>query len=149
MESKIEGVIITDLKVIYHEKGSIYHCLKESDESFRSFGESYFSRIKNGHIKAWKRHLKMICNLVVPYGKVKFILIDFREGSATRGKKMAIILGPDNYKRLTIPPGIWYGFKGIGEEESIIHNLASIEHDPDEQENIPLESFLDVDWSNG
>ena len=40
--------------------------------------------------------------------------------------------GINRYSRLTIPPRIWFGFKGLGKPESIIINLANIQHDPKE-----------------
>tara|TARA_B110000211_G_scaffold72789_1_gene84498 strand:- start:10536 stop:10976 length:441 start_codon:yes stop_codon:yes gene_type:complete len=146
MESNIEGVIITHLKQISHEKGDIYHGLKKSELSFEDFGESYFSFINYNEIKAWKRHFKMVCNLVVPAGDIEFILYDKRETSSTNGKVMRIILGVNNYKRITIPPGVWYGFKGLSQRENLLHNIASIEHDPNEQENVPLNTFSNLIW---
>ncbi len=146
MRSNIHGVIVTNLRQIFHEKGDIYHGLKKSEPSFESFGESYFSFIYYNEIKAWKRHFKMICNMVVPYGKVEFILFDKRESSPTKGEIMKIILGTNNYKRITIPPGIWYGFKGLSKDKSILHNISNIEHDPNEQENVPLNTFRNLVW---
>ena len=146
METNIQGVIVTSLKQISHEKGDIYHGIKQSESSFKSFGESYFSFINYNEIKAWKRHHKMVCNIVVPVGEVELILFDQRETSITKGEKMNINLGASNYKRITIPPGIWYGFKGVSQNENLLHNLASIEHDPDEQENVPLNTFSNIVW---
>ncbi|PQJ73792.1 dTDP-4-dehydrorhamnose 3,5-epimerase family protein [Polaribacter gangjinensis] len=146
MISNIQGVIVSDLKQIYHEKGDIYHFMKRSEFSFQGFGESYFSFIKFNEIKAWKRHLKMVCNIVVPIGMVKFILIDFRDNSSTKGEKFTIILGSNNYKRITIPPGIWYGFKGLSEDVNLLNNISDIEHDPNEQENIPINTFNNISW---
>ena len=74
METNIQGVIVTSLKQISHEKGNIYHGIKQSESSFKSFGESYFSFINYNEIKAWKRHHKMVCNIVVPVGEVELIL---------------------------------------------------------------------------
>jgi len=146
MESTIEGVILTELRQISHEKGDIYHGLKKSEASFDVFGESYFSFINYGEIKAWKRHFKMICNLTVPVGQVEFVLYDLREDSSTKGTVMKVVLGENQYRRLTVPPGIWYGFKGVSEGKNLLHNLANIEHDPDEQENVPFETFENIDW---
>ncbi|PQJ21106.1 dTDP-4-dehydrorhamnose 3,5-epimerase family protein [Tenacibaculum sp. SG-28] len=145
MDTSIEGVILTDLKRIPHPKGDIYHGLKKNEDSFNGFGESYFSFINYGEIKAWKRHFKMICNIVVPIGKIEFALYDLREKSATKGKFMKIELGEENYKRITIPPGIWYGFKGLG-SNNMLHNLANIEHDPEEQENVKIGTFKNLKW---
>ena len=59
---------------------------------------------------------------------------------------MKLIIGEKQYRRLTIPPGIWYGFKGLSEEKNLLHNISNIEHDPDEQENVPLETFNNITW---
>ncbi len=89
----------------------------------------------------------MLVNLVVPLGKVGFTLIDTRKNSPTLGLQESIILTTENYVRLTIPPLIWFGFKGLHEGENMVMNVASIEHDTDEYENVPVSSF-DFDWNS-
>ena len=75
----------------------------------------------------------MICNLFVPSGSVKFVFYDDREESSDfRGIK-EFTLSKENYGRLVISPGIWFGFSGIAESaESIILNVSNIKHDPAE-----------------
>ncbi len=34
--------------------------------------------------------------------------------------------------RLTVPPKVWFGFKGISKNESTILNLANVQHNPKE-----------------
>ena len=88
----------------------------------------------------------MWLNLVVPIGSVKFVLLDQRENSKTNGKFFEITLNPqNNYKRLTIPPGITFGFKGVGSDINLVLNVASIEHDPDEMQNFDL-NIIDYNW---
>lgn len=148
----IEGVIVTPLKQIYHPKGDVFHAMKCVDPGFDGFGEAYFSSIIQGLVKAWKCHSKMTLNLVCIVGKIHFVLYDGRENSPTRGEFMEITLSPespDMYRRLTIPPGVWMAFVGIGEGKSILLNVANIPHDPAEQVNIPIEeSGIDFDFSN-
>jgi dTDP-4-dehydrorhamnose 3,5-epimerase len=144
----INGVILKPTKIIFNSKGDIYHGIKISDEGFNGFGEAYFSSIIGGEIKAWKRHHKMTLNLVVPTGIVKFVLYDGRLESETYQNIMEIILSIDNYLRLTIPPGIWVGFKGLSSNLNLILNVANIEHDPTEQENILDENLsIGYDWN--
>lgn len=140
----IEGLYITPLKQISHPKGDILHGLKKTDPGFVDFGEAYFSSIKQGDIKAWKRHSRMTLNLIVPEGEVKFVLYDDRENSKTAGKFQEMILSKNNYNRLTIPPKIWMGFQGIGPGLNLLLNIADIEHDPNEQENVPHENSVIV-----
>ena len=147
----MEGVIITPLKQIYHPKGDVFHAIKSFDLGFEGFGEAYFSSIKGGLTKAWKRHSRMTLNLVCIVGKIHFVLYDEREQSASFGEYMEVTLSPESpetYRRLTIPPNVWMAFTGIAEEKSILLNVANIPHDPNEQENIPIEeSHIKFDFT--
>jgi dTDP-4-dehydrorhamnose 3,5-epimerase len=138
----IDGVVITPLKRILHEKGDIYHAMKKSETSFFSFGEAYFSSVNCNDIKGWKKHSKMVLNLVVPVGSVRFVLFDDRKESITNGNYIDVTVSSDNYIRLTIPPGLWVAFQGIGKKLNLLLNIASIEHDPSESVTAPLNSIF-------
>lgn len=144
--TEIEGVELTSLKIIDNPKGNIYHSMKASDNGYCGFGEAYFSSIGYNTVKAWKRHHRMTLNLTVPVGRVKFVLFDGRDQSPTKGNLMDVILSLENYKRLTVPPGVWMGFKGLSEGLNLLLNIADIEHDPNEQENVPLEQ-VDINYN--
>ncbi|MEN7549784.1 dTDP-4-dehydrorhamnose 3,5-epimerase [Rapidithrix thailandica] len=141
----IEGIQITPLKVIPGELGDIYHAFKRSDEGFEGFGEAYFSNVKTGTIKGWKKHSRMILNLVVPVGAIKFVLFDDREGSPTQGMYNEFVHSLENYNRLTVPQGVWMAFQGVGNGQNMLLNIASIPHDPQESENQPLEA-IQYEW---
>lgn len=145
MDKLIDGVILTSLKQICHPKGNIYHALKSSDNGFESFGEAYFSTVNCNDIKGWKKHTEMVLNLVVPIGEIEFVLYDDRENSSTYKKFFSVKLSKDNYKRLTIPSGIWMAFKGYGSELNMLLNIASIEHNPSESISKELEE-IKYDW---
>jgi dTDP-4-dehydrorhamnose 3,5-epimerase len=137
----IEGVIITPLNIIKNSKGDIYHVLKKSDDTYTSFGEAYFSSINEYEIKGWKRHFIMTLNIVVPIGEIMFVLYDDRMESSSIGKFFSLKISNTNYCRLTVPPGVWMAFKGIGSGSNLLMNTASIPHDPNESENCGIESF--------
>jgi dTDP-4-dehydrorhamnose 3,5-epimerase len=139
MDSIVElgtGAIVTPLRRIAHPKGDIYHGLKASEDSFKGFGEAYFSTVLPGVAKGWKQHTRMTLNLVVPVGAIEFHLRSADGQLADR-----IQLGELHYARLTVPPGVWVAFTGIGESLNLLLNVASIPHDPDEAVNMPLEHF--------
>jgi len=137
----IEGVILSPLMKISHPKGDIFHGIKKSDNGYVGFGEVYFSMIKCDEIKGWNRHKMMTMNLVVPIGKVTFIIYDDRQRSSSKGSFNKIELSPDNYQRLTIPPGLWCAFKGKSSGTNLIMDLVDIEHDPNEIERQHLNQF--------
>ena len=136
----IEDVLLTPLRVIKGESGDVMHALKQQEESFQGFGEAYFSTIHPRAVKGWKKHRKMVLNLIVPVGTIKFVLYDARLSSKTYQAIQEIILSPKNYQRLTVPPGIWMAFQGMGESANILLNIASIQHDPLEADNLPVQN---------
>ena len=136
MNLNMNQIIIKPLKKINMEEGDVLHALKSSEVEFHGFKEAYFSTIKKNKIKAWKRHLMMTMNLIIPVGRVQFNFYD-------NNKKLLknTIVGEDNYCRITVPPMIWFGFKGLSSQTSYILNISNEPHDPLEVEREPL-SFL-------
>ena len=135
----MDGVVLSPMKQIFHPKGDIFHGMKKSDEGFAGFGEAYFSTINKDDIKGWKKHTKMTMNILVPMGEIE--LVTFNEELK---EFFSVKLSPDNYHRLTVQPGIWMAFRGLGEYNMLL-NIASIEHDPDEAINIALDEIV-YEW---
>ena len=133
----MDGVILTPLKKIQHPKGDIFHAMKKTDLGFYGFGEAYFSTIKHNNVKGWKKHNKMTLNLIVISGEVEFVVYDESDFLVTK-------LSVNNYQRLTIKPDLWLAFRGVG-TENILLNLANIEHNSTESENIDLDS-INYSW---
>jgi dTDP-4-dehydrorhamnose 3,5-epimerase len=130
------GAEVTPLRRIANPKGDVFQGLKAVDESFRGFGEAYFSTVLAGVTKGWKRHNVMTLNLIVPVGT-----IDFHLRSENGQLTDCVRLGREFYARLTVPPGLWVAFSGIGSDLNLLLNVASIPHDPEEAVNVPLTHF--------
>jgi len=128
----LDGMIKTDLKIISTERGSVMHALKISEIGFNNFGELYFSTVKKDAIKAWKLHQQMTLNIIAPVGRVLFCFLDVREKSNTFNKTYKIEMSQTPYYRLKIPPGIWFGFKGIDPGLNLICNVADMIYDSNE-----------------
>jgi dTDP-4-dehydrorhamnose 3,5-epimerase len=141
----IEGVICTQLRIIDHPMGPVLHGMKARDRGFAGFGEAYFSTVLPGAIKGWKKHKKMTLNFVVPSGSIRVVVYDDRVDSPTYKTFGEWKLSADNYCRLTIPPHVWVGFQGLGQNLNLLLNIASIEHDPSEAENRDL-NFINYQW---
>jgi dTDP-4-dehydrorhamnose 3,5-epimerase len=144
----IDGVVVTPLRQIADERGKVMKMLSRTDPTFREFGEIYFSCVHPGAIKGWHVHTRMTLNYAVPHGRIKFVLYDDREQSPTRGRFQEIFMSPDNYCLVTVPPLVWNGFKGYGDEMAIVANCASIVHDPEEIRRLdPFDPAIPYDWS--
>ena len=125
--SLLDQIQMTPLRRISTNGGDVLHAMKSTEGSFHGFGEAYFSWVDSNVVKAWKQHLEMTINLVVPLGKVRFVFHD-PESSFFREE----LIGEQNYQRLTVPQGIWFGFQCCSEVASLVLNLASITHNPKE-----------------
>ena len=135
----IKDVLITELDVINTLGGNVMHAMKKNSIGYAGFGEGYFSQIDKDAIKAWKRHKRMILNLVVPVGEIKFVLFDDRDKLNTQFQEITI--SRSNYCRLTIPPMIWMGFQGLSLNGSMLLNISNIEHDPDEVSRLKIDKI--------
>ena len=137
----LDDILLTPLERIFVSGGDVLRVLKSSDPGYSGFGEVYCSFITEGTVKAWKRHTEMVMNLVVPFGMVRFVF--FQEG--LDGFRVEDV-GSTRYCRLTIPPGLWFGFQGLAEPQSLVLNIASVPHEPREAERMAV-SEVEYDWS--
>lgn len=134
----IEKISITPLKRISTNGGDVLRALKSDETDYCGFGEAYFSQISFGSIKAWKRHTRMTMNIIVPVGNVKFV---FNESDIIK----VVEIGINNYSRITVPPGVWFGFQGLYEMSSLVLNIANIIHDANEIERLDIND-IKYDW---
>jgi dTDP-4-dehydrorhamnose 3,5-epimerase len=123
--------MITPLRQISDDRGSVLHMLRCDAPEFVRFGECYFSEVLPGATKAWKSHRLQTQCLAVPTGRIRLVMYDDRERSPTRGVLQVVELGrPDAYSRIRIPPQLWYGFSCVSESPALLANCTDLPHDP-------------------
>lgn len=142
----IDGVIITPLREMADARGSVRHVLRSPDIA-QEVGEIYFSRVEYGVVKAWHLHSRMTLRYVVAYGHILLGLYDTRAGSPTEGQVVSLYLSDTgvDYKMVTIPPGIWNGFRADADgwgEPAVVLNCADMPHDPSEIVRANPRTFL-------
>jgi len=140
----IDGVLVIPLQIIPDERGMIKHMLRCDAPHFDRFGEIYFSVAYPGIIKAWHLHKKMTLNYAVVSGIIKLVLYD-----EAREKLQELFIDDEpNYVLVSIPPGVWNGYKNIGQSPAIIANCATLPHDPDEMIRLdPFNNHIPYDWT--
>ncbi len=133
----LDEIRLTALANISTPGGDVMHAMKAGDQGYDGFGEAYFSWVESGAVKAWKRHRRMTMNLVVPVGCIRFVF-----ALSQTGPFRSFEIGTqDLYARLTVPPLIWFGFQGCDSKPSLLLNIASIPHDPEEAQRAGLQEF--------
>lgn len=132
----IPGVLLSPAKRLANPAGDVVTFIKEGDSGLAGIGEVYGSFIKQGARKGWRKHNVVTLNIVVPVGKIRFVLYDYSQKLFEE-----ITLGYHNYQRLTIPPGVWMAFEGIAEGESLLLNAIDQPHDPAEADTQDLSAI--------
>jgi dTDP-4-dehydrorhamnose 3,5-epimerase len=144
----IDGVRVMPLRQIPDERGAVLHMLRSDDAGFERFGEIYFSTVHPGVVKGWHLHHEMTLNYAVPVGMVKLVCFDDRSESPSRGRVVELHVGELNYCLVTIPAGVWNGFKGEGTVTALVANCATIPHRPGEIERLdPFDNEIPYDWA--
>jgi dTDP-4-dehydrorhamnose 3,5-epimerase len=115
----IDGVELRPLEPKVDERGRVVELFR-ADENLPGFGQVHLTTVHPGAVKAWHRHARRTDVLAVVAGTVRVGLFDGRDGSPTYGEVNEFFLGVHFHRRLTIPPGVWFGLKGVGTEEALV-----------------------------
>ena len=146
----IEGIVIKPLKVNADERGYLMEMLREDDEIFERFGQSYVALNYPGVVRAWHYHRLQTDHFVVVKGMVKVGLYDAREESPTFDQTQQVFLGERSNSLLKIPVGVMHGYKTIGVEPSLLINFPTRMYnraEPDEF-RVPWDTpTIPFDWS--
>jgi dTDP-4-dehydrorhamnose 3,5-epimerase len=149
MEKPIEGIIIKKLRVIPDERGWLMEILRCDDPQFRQFGQVYLSTAYPNVVKAWHYHKIQTDNFTCIKGMMKVGLYDAREKSPTHRKLMELFIGERDPALITVPPGVFHGFKAIGTETAFFISIPTLPYnyqEPDEYRIPPDSEEIPYDW---
>ena len=134
---------------IKDERGKVMHMMRNDSSVFKSFGEIYFSTIYKDAVKAWHLHKEATLNYACIKGKVKLVLFDDREDSSSKSTYEEVILTPEKYFLISIPPNIWNGFTSADENLAVLANCSDIPHDKTEISRLSFDDpKFPYNWNN-
>lgn len=143
--TKIDGITWTPKRILGDQRGSVMHFLKPK-QADQPIGEIYFSTVKPGVIKGWKLHKEMSQRFIVPIGSVKFVFVDQRAHSKTKGVCIEMTSSIENFGVIEVPSQIYYSFKCVSSFEAMIVNASSIPHTEGECILSSLADFHQYHW---
>jgi len=149
MKATIDGVHIKDLKVIPDERGWLMEILRCDDPTFQQFGQVYLSTAYPGVVKAWHYHKLQTDNFTCVRGMMKVALYDDREDSPTYKVLMELFAGEKNPILISVPPGVYHGFKAVGAETAYFVSIPTLPYnyeEPDEYRLPPDTNEIPYDW---
>ncbi len=131
---------IKNLSIISNNKGDILKGFLKSENKEFDVKEVYLSEINPKEIKAWKMHKEMTSNLIAVKGEVKIVIQTIDKNFISE------IISKKNYKMITIPPNIWFGFQCISDETGLLINISNKEHEDLESKDIEIDK-IKFDWN--
>lgn len=126
----IEGVKVKKLANVCDDRGTVCEIFRVdwmvSDEPIP---QVFQTSIYPGRVKAWIVHRRHTDRLFVATGMLQLALFDDRADSLTRGRINEFFLGELNRGLLVVPPGVYHGWKNIGDKESVVISLPTEAYD--------------------
>ncbi len=145
----IAGVQVKTLDIKADERGRLVELFRADEPALGGFGQVHLTTLYPGVVKAWHLHKRRTDTLCVVSGMARLGLYDAREGSGTREELNQFFLGVHSPLRITVPPGVWFGLKGIGETEALVlvfTDQPNNPRDPDEERWDPEVNEIPFDW---
>ncbi len=146
----IEGVKVRKLRVIPDERGYLMEMLRSDWEEYERFGQVYVTAAYPGVVKAWHYHKLQTDHFICVHGMAKVVLYDGREDSPTYRDVNEFFLGERNPCLIKVPPLVVHGFKGIGQDMTLMVNVPTqlYNYDAPAEYRLPLDTDeIPYDWT--
>lgn len=126
----IQGVEVHPAAMLPDERGLWAAILRAADAAPRRIEQVSVLTVYPGVVRAWRRHPTRWEYFAGIGGMAKLVLYDDREGSPTRGVLNEVYLGPRQPQTVAVPPLVYIGLKGAGDQECLLVHAASEPFDP-------------------
>ncbi len=146
----IEGVKVKKLRVIPDERGYLMEMLRSDWDEYEKFGQVYVTAAYPGVVKAWHYHKSQTDHFVCVHGMAKVVLYDRRDDSPTYRQVNEFFIGERNPCLIKIPPLVVHGFKGIGQDVTLVVNVPTELYNYDEPDELRLPfdtAEIPYDWA--
>ena len=147
----IKDVQLTPLKVNMDDRGYLIvigSSGRKDAPDIPVIREAYLvGNMAKGTVRAFHKHETLWDYFFISNGSAKFVLVDDRKDSATKGEMNTFILTERNPSLLIVPAGVYHGWMSLQDDTQIV-SIANEPYDPKnpDEKRIPPDSFGDV-WT--
>ncbi len=138
----ILGVHLRPLVQHQDERGSFTELLRADWSEYGGFAQASITVNLPGVVRAWHLHQRQADGIVVIRGQAKVALYDDRAGSPTHGEVGEFYLGDERLALLTVPKGVYHGYKTVSIVPALIVNFPDQLYDPaaPDEGRVPFDS---------
>ena len=147
----IEGVQLAPLKVNADDRGYLIvlgSSGRKDAPDLPVMREVYLvGDMAKGTVRAFHKHATLWDYFFISNGSAKFVLVDDRPVSPTKGEMNTFVLTERNPSLLIVPAGVYHGWMSLEDSTQMV-SLANEPYDPEkpDEKRIPPDSFGDV-WT--
>ncbi len=144
----IKDVAFVSLAPNIDDRGYLIEILRAVDPHFTKFGQVYVvGNFGRGVIRAFHKHEALWDWFFISHGAAKFVLVDDRRVSSTRGQMNIFIVSAKNPGLIAVPPGVYHGWMSLEDDTQMISIASEVYNrtQPDEVRISP-DAFGDV-WT--
>lgn len=139
MAGSIEGLEIKALAVHMDDRGYLYEIAHAYD--LPKFGQVYVvGNPARGAIRAFHKHDILWDLFCIVKGSAKFVFIDDRKGSATKGIIQTVVISDRAPKLIIVPPGVYHGWMSL-EDDTLMISTASELYNREKPDEYRIDPF--------
>ncbi len=152
IETKLPGVLILEPKVFGDQRGFFQETYNQVRYADAGINEQF---VQDNHSRSFRGVLRGLhYQLIQPQGKlvsvsrgdVYDVAVDVRQGSATFGQWVGVILSDENHRQMYVPPGFAHGFCVLSETVDFIYKCTDYYH-PESEKSIRFDDpAIAIDW---
>lgn len=149
----VKGVQVIPLIAHMDDRGYLIEIARragapEPHSVVHQFGQVYLvGNTTRGTIRAFHKHNELWDWFFISHGSAKFVLVDDRDDSPTKGEMMTVVIGERKPALIVVPPGVYHGWMSLEDDTQMVSTASHVynREKPDEV-RIPPDSFGDV-WT--
>ncbi len=141
-----DGVEIFKLRSYEDKRGFFREIFKESSSFFKDFKVLQVSHsfMKRNVVKAWHYHKKQTDYWYLVEGKIKAVIVDFRDGKF--GSPIEFLMCLEDPFVLKIPPLVLHGLKVLSASAHLVY-FTNQEYNPNDEGRIPFnDTRIGYNW---
>ena len=152
IKTDIEGVFIIEPTAFGDERGYFMETYQYNDFAAAGidvkFVQDNQSKSKKGVLRGlhFQKQFPQSKLLRVISGEVYDVAVDLREGSATYGKYIGVLLSSENRRQFFIPRGYAHGFLVLSDEAEFVYKVDDFYHPDDEGGLMWNDPTVNIDW---
>jgi dTDP-4-dehydrorhamnose 3,5-epimerase len=149
----IDGIQVIPLTARYDDRGYLIEIVRRAGDPephgvVHQFGQVYLvGDVARGTIRAFHKHAELWDWFFISHGSAKFVLVDDRDDSPTKGEKMTVVVGERKPALIVVPPGVYHGWMSLEDDTQMVSVASHVynREKPDEV-RVPPDAFGDV-WA--